>query len=115
MQQTEAPVWLVFDGTLPIGDPSSLSFMLESNADTLGLSYSIEFFNWTTQEYLEFATSDESFNVDTVKTIDIANNISEFVDSKTGQVRTRIGWRKTGFTFLFPWTVCIDNVTWTVN
>ena len=70
-------------------------------------------FNWTNQEFEVIATSQESFNTDEIVQIDLSANSQNFAQASTGLVRTRIGWRKTGFVILFPWTVNIDHVNWT--
>jgi hypothetical protein len=109
----EAPVWLIFDGTLPSDDPSSLSITLEASVDTVGLSQTIEMFNWSSGAYEEIDTRSAALNTDSVVTIDVSADVVDYVQAGSGAVRNRFGWRKTGLTFLFPWTVCTDQVIWT--
>ena len=104
----EAPVWLIFDGTAP--DASGIQ--LESQAGTLGLSYTVETFNWVANSYDVIDTRDESFNSDQVANFPIVPN--DHIDAN-GSVRSRIGWRQTGFTINFPWEVRVDQVGWAVN
>ncbi len=116
------PVWIEFDGTLPSDSPTSLAVTLEAHANTPGLTQTIDMFNWNTGEYEEVDAQAASFNQDSVVTVDVTGdigsrtaNIADYVESGTGAVRTRVGWRATGFVLLFPWTICIDQVVWTVN
>ena len=91
-----------------------LSFIVESNAGTPGLTTTTEAFNYTTMEFDVVDVRDESFNTDSVATIDISSGISNFVDA-SGNVQTRIGWRQTGFVINFPWEVRLDQAVWKSN
>ncbi len=113
--QAEPPVWLVFNGTLPTSDPNSMSVTLEASANSVGLSQSIEMFNWTTGQYEQVDARAAEPNTDTVVTIDVSSDTSDFVDPETGAVQSRMGWRATGPVLLFPWTVSVDQVVWTIT
>ena len=113
LNSTEAPVWLIFDGTVAPSVPASFDLVVESSANTPGLERRIEAWNFTTSSYDLVATDDASFNTDVVKTINFAS-ASDY-QSGSGEVSSRIGWRKTGFTILFPWTVSVDQVVWSFN
>ena len=107
LNAAEAPVWLVFDGIV-FSSNCNYQFVLESSANTPGLTYTTEFFNWTTGQYEVVGTEDESFNTDTLTVLPLNN---DHVDDG-GEVRARVGWRKTNFTILFPWTVSVDQALW---
>lgn len=104
LNSTEAPVWLVFDANAPTAN----AFLAESSALTPGLTYTVEAWNWSAGDFEEIGIEDESFNVDSVVEFPLS---SIYIDT-TGNVRSRVGWRKTGFTINFPWTVQIDQVGW---
>lgn len=110
ISSTEAPVWLIFEGTLASA-PSSLSIVYESNAGTPGLTATTEAFNYTTNGFDVVDEREESFNADSVATIDISSGIADYVDP-TGNTQSRIGWRRTGFTINFPWEVRLDQAVW---
>ena len=102
---TEAPVWLIFDAVAPSGT----EFFVESQAGTPGLTYTVEAFDFTTSAFVEIGQVAETFGADTVESFPIApNNIDV-----GGEVRTRVGWRLTGFVINFPWEVRVDQVGWT--
>lgn len=114
LNSSEPPVWLEFESVLSTDAPSSLSVILEASANTVGLTQSIEMFNWNAGQYEQVDSRAVAFNGDLVVDIDLATGISDYVQSGTGAVKTRAGWRATGLILLFPWTVCIDQVAWSV-
>ena len=101
----EAPVWLEFEGSLTSTD---YQLQIESQANTPGLSYTAEMFNWNSGNYEVVGLLDESFNTDSVEVYSLT---ADHVDA-TENTKARIGWRKTGFTIVFPWAVRIDQVGW---
>ncbi len=115
LSSTEPPVWIEFDGTLPADRPTSLTVKLEATANTVGITQSIEMFNWDTGQYEEVDSQAASLNNDSVVTVDLTANIVNYVEVGTGLVKTRTGWRATGIVFLYPWTISIDQVAWTVT
>ncbi len=115
INSSEAPVWLIFDGTLPSDSPGSLKIILESQAGTPGLTHTLEAWNWTSLAYDIVDVSEASFNADSVITVDLSSAISDYAQPGTGSVRTRVGWRKTGFTINYPWEVRVDQMVWLVE
>ena len=115
LNSTEAPVWLIFDATVSGGSPSSLELAVESQANTPGLTGTLEAFNWNSNAYDVVDVSPASFNTDAVVTADLSTGVSNYVQTGSGAVRSRIGWRQTGFTLLFPWEVRLDQMVWTAN
>ena len=104
----EAPVWLEFEGVLAAED---YQLRIESQANTPGLEYTAEMFNWTSTSYETVGVLAESFNQDSIETYSI---LPEHVDG-SGDVRTRVGWRAVGFTLVFPWQVRVDQIGWQPN
>ena len=115
VNSAEAPVWLIFNGTLPSDRPVDLEIVMESNAGTPGLTGTLEAWNWSQGTYDVVNVSDANFNNDTVVTVDLSPGISDYAQAGTGAIRTRVGWRKTGFTFNYPWEVRLDQIVWTVT
>ncbi len=101
----EAPIWLVFDAVAT----TAFDLLVESQAGTPGLSYTAEAFNWNTNQYDTIGVDSESFNADSVATYPLVGVDHIDVD---GNVRARVGWRKTGLTVNFPWEVRVDQVGW---
>ena len=101
---TEAPVWLVFTGN----GSGATEFSIESHVNTPSLSYTIELNNYTTNSYDVVGVLAASFNADIAVTYQLdSNNVNT-----DGEVKSRVGWRRTGFTLLFPWEVCVDQAGW---
>lgn len=69
-------------------------------------------FNFNTQTYEEIDTRPFSFNTDVVVELDITGGINDYIETGTGNIQTRAGWRATGFVINFPWTVSVDHVLW---
>lgn len=105
VNNSEAPVWLIFDAVAA----GATDFLIESNAGTPGLSYTVEAFNWAIADFDVISVEDETFNTDSVNTFAIV--AADHIDSG-GEVRARVGWRQTGFTINFPWVVNVDQVGW---
>lgn len=102
LNATEAPVWLVFEVVAP--DISQIE--MESSAATPGLTATIEAFNFNSFSYDVIGTMPEAFNSDSINSFDIipADHIHA-----GGNIQARVGWRRTGFTIVFPWTVRVDQ------
>jgi hypothetical protein len=115
LNSSEPPVWIEFMGSLPNDNPAVLSVTLEAQADTPGLTQTIEMFNYNSSEYELVDSQSASFNVDNVATIDVSANITDYVEPGTGAVQSRVGWRTTGPILIYPWTICIDQVDWNVT
>ncbi len=114
LNSSEAPVWLIFDASLPTDSPISLESVIESQAGTPGLTGTLEAWNWSTGSYDVVDVSDAGFNSDVTVTADLTAGISDYVQSGTAAVRTRVGWRKTGFTINYPWEIRVDQLVWNV-
>ena len=104
LNDLEAPIWLIFDGNAP----SSNEFIVESQAGTPGLTYTMEAWNFTTNAFEIIDTQPESFNVDVITSFPIT---ADNIDSN-GDVQSRVGWRQTGFIINFPWVARVDQVGW---
>ena len=101
LNSDEAPVWLIFDATLSTDSPNSLKLAVESQAGTPGLTGTLEAFNWVSGDYDVVDVSATSFNIDTVVSVDLSSGVSNYMQTGTSAVRSRIGWRQTGFTLNF--------------
>lgn len=113
LNSSEPPVWLISDGTLPSDSPDSLLFSVEANANTPNIQLAIESFNWNTGEYDLIGQENTSFNSDSIIDVDLV--VADHVESGTGAVRTRTGWRRNGFIILFPWLISLDRIHWESN
>ena len=88
---------------------------MESNVGTPGLTHTLEAWNWNSAAYDVVDVSVASFNSDETITIDLSSGITDYAQSQTGAVRSRVGWRKTGLTINFPWEVRLDQLVWIVQ
>jgi len=110
INSTEAPVWLIFDANLSTDTPTSLSLQYEAQAGTPGLTGTLESWNFTNGVYDILDETDPVFNNDSVVTANAL--VADHVEPGTAAVRTRLGWRQTGFTINFPWEIQVDQLIW---
>ncbi len=115
VNSSEAPVWLIFDASLPSDGPTGLEIVMESNAGTPGLTSTLEAWNWISMAYEVVDVSVASFGSDTIVNVDLSSQISDYVQAESAAVRTRVGWRKTGITINFPWEIRLDQLVWIVE
>ena len=114
LNAVEPPVWLGFESALPQDNPATFVFTLEAKANTVGLTQTIEFFNYDTGSF-ELVHSSVATQNDSVIDFQPDGDILRFVDDGTGSINVRLGWKSQGPVFLFPWTVSIDQIEWTVT
>ena len=110
LNSLEAPAWLIFDANLSTDSPSAVETVYEAQAGTPGLTGTLEAFNWGTNSYDILDLTAPGFNNDIIVACDLT--VADHVQPGTAAVRTRIGWRQTGFTLNFPWEIRVDQVLW---
>ena len=106
----EAPVWLIFDANLSTDAPAMLEAKYESQAGTPGLTATLEAWNWVAGSYDVLDETAAPFNTDMIVVTELV--VADHVEAGTNAVRSRLGWRRTGFTINFPWEVRIDHFVW---
>jgi hypothetical protein len=113
----DPPVNLVFSTVCPCQpgwDFVGLEFTLESRVTTPGITQTMEFYNWSTDEYDLIAEQPAAFpSFSQYLSVELENKlISSYVNSVNGEVRTRVGWRQTGPVLFNNWNVVIDWINW---
>lgn len=111
---TEAPVSIEFESQFGVETTTALNLEIEAGANTPGLTQTLEFFNFDTGAYEEIR-SDASGFTDAVIVATASGSPNRYIENSTGNVRTRIGWRQTGFTILYPWTSRVDQIRWNIT
>ena len=96
---------MIFDGVAF----TATGFLVESNAGTPGLEYTVEAFNWSSESFDVIGVQQDTFDSDSTHDFPIVQ--ADHVDG-AGNVRSRVGWRQVGFTINFPWEVRVDLVGW---
>ncbi len=115
LNSSEAPVWLIFDGTLPMDSPPELEIKLEASVNTPNINQRIEAFNWTSGQYDVVGTGSASFNSDSTVIVDLGSSVQDYVQDNTGRTKVRVGWKTSGVTILYPWTVRVDQLGWRIG
>ncbi len=113
LSSTEPPVWLVFESTLPDDSPAQLALKLEAGANTVGLSQTIEFFDFDIGSYQEVDVRMATMS-DSIVEVITEGDVGRYVQSGSGTVRARIGWKVTGPVLVYPWQINLDQLVWLV-
>jgi hypothetical protein len=111
---TEPPIWIEFETTTTFPAPNGIQLQLESRADTANILQTIELYSFQDEEYTVIDSQLTSLGSDATATIDLTGELLDFVEQGTGKIRARVGWDSNGIIFLFPWTICVDMVSWDV-
>ena len=112
LNNVEAPVWLIFDGELPSDNAPEFEFAVTAQANTPNITAALEAWNWNTQSYDVVDVTPASFNNNSITSVVLDNSSSDYKQPGTGAVRSRVGWRVTGFILIFPWEVRVDEIEW---
>lgn len=103
-----------FETTSPVNMPNAIQFNLESSVNTPNVEQVIELFNFNEAEYVVVDTSAGSLTDSTVNA-NVNGELIDFVDPTTGTIRARVTWQPIGLVLQYPWTVRIDQATFTVS
>ncbi len=113
LNSNEPPVWIEFESSSPTGALSNLSVILEANANTANLLQTIQLYNFQTKQF-ESVDSRHATLIDSVAEVPLGGDLSRFVETGTGAIKARVGWKAQGPLLLFPWMIRIDQFTWRV-
>ncbi len=109
----ESPLQVVIIATSPVDVPSELRFRVESNANTPGLTQTIELFNYDSSLYEEVDLSVPGAMDSGVQVV-ITTNPQRFVQAGSREMRARLVYEQVGLVLLWPWMARIDQTVWTI-
>ena len=114
LSSVEAPVWVEFQGIAGPFTTELNSLSVESFAGTPGLTATVEMWNWNSNQWDEVGQFGEAFaNQDSTEEVVLpASAFENYVNDDNSLMKTRIGWRQTGFVINNPWQVNIDELVW---
>ncbi|MGI8923554.1 MAG: hypothetical protein ACR2HJ_05850 [Fimbriimonadales bacterium] len=111
---SQSPIHVIVDSTVPVGPVSSLRMLLDGRAASTNIEQRIEFYDFVAGAYqtvdLRQATTSDSLAV-----VNAGLNPGRFVQALTGKVRSRIRYKATGAIFQYPWTIGIDYMSWRLD
>ncbi len=113
LNQAEPPVWIELESTTSNMSPNSLTLNVESAANTVNVTQTLEIFDFQNGVY-EVVDVRSTSNSDSIATVQLADNVARFVEPGSGLIKLRLGWKPGGPLVLYPWTVRIDHVLWTM-
>ncbi len=114
LNASEPPVWLEFESTLPSDQPASLKFTLEASANSANLDQKIELLNYVSGAY-ELVDARQATISDSIVEFVATGDVTRLVEPGSGAVKARLSWKASGPVLVYPWTVSIDYVVWTVG
>ena len=115
LMPSEAPVWLILEGTAPTATPSQLKFRLEAHAVNTGVfTQKIELYNYVTQSY-ELVDTRNATMTDTVAEVTLSGDLTRFIQPGTLKMKAQLTWRAGGPVGAFPWRIAADQSVWVVT
>lgn len=115
LNSDEPPIWLKLTGSSVTETPTELSFVLETQVDTPGVTQTISLFNYGANEYEEVDSRTTPFGSDSAVEVIVDGDPSRFVDSETLEVKAQLTWMPGPLVILYPWNLGIDQAIWTVT
>jgi hypothetical protein len=112
--KTTPPLSLVVDGTAPTGEVLGVSFDLVAKANTVGLTQTIELWDWNAGAYVVLGSQSSTMS-DSLQSVSAGGVLSRFVQSGTRAVRARVTWAQTGPVMVWPWAASVDQAVWRVR
>ena len=110
----EAAIVLELQAFVPVQQPDSLTFVVETRANTPNVEQQIELFNFDSQQFEVVSVNPESF-ADARVEVELNGLLSRYVSQETGELRATVSWTAVGPVFGFPWSVFVDQAAWQVN
>jgi hypothetical protein len=109
----EPPAQIVVDSFAPTNAPTSIRLDVWAKVNTAGLSMKIEFWNFSTNQWAQVASS----SVGTTDTflVGFAQNPTLFVSPVDGSLKAKVSFYRTGLTLVWPWTVSVNQIRWTIT
>jgi hypothetical protein len=114
LNQAEAPIQIVVNGTSPSLSPSELRFRVESRLNINNVNQWIELFNFSTNTY-DVLDLSVIGTTEVVKEVSVTTNVSNYVRQTDGLVRARIRYRPVGLVLFYPWDAFLDQTIWLIR
>ena len=80
----------------------------------LHLTTDFEMFDFDAQQFDVVDVSAVTLD-DVVVTHDVNGDLGRYVENGSDRMRSRVAYKQVGFVFLFPWTIDVDHIQWTVT
>ena len=110
----EPAIVLQLQAFVPVLEPDSLAFVIETRANTPNVEQQVELFNFDNQQFEVVSVTPASF-VDGRVEIELNGLPSSYISQNTGELRATASWTAIGPVFGSPWSIFIDQAGWEVN
>lgn len=114
LSQSEAPIQLVAEATAPSGQVLDLELTVVAKVGTVGLSQSIQLWNYVTGDYDTFTTQ-SSTTSDSMHIVSPPGGFADYVEPGTRKVKAKVNWFQTGIALYWPWDISVDQVEWAIR
>ena len=110
----QQPLRLTLSSTATTSTPTRVAMVVEAKASAANFQQTIEFWNFQTNQWViadtrAIGTTENSIEVQAPGTA------SNYVQSTTREMRTRLGYKATGAVFQYPWRINWDQTVWKVT
>ncbi|MGI8923553.1 MAG: hypothetical protein ACR2HJ_05845 [Fimbriimonadales bacterium] len=111
---SQSPIHVIVDSTVPPGSVSSLRMLLDGRAASTNIEQRIEFYDFVAGAY-QTVDLRQATTADSLAVANAGANPGRFVQAVTGKVRSRIRYKASGPIFQYPWTIGIDYMSWRLD
>ncbi len=112
--QSEPPVQLEVEVNAPSSVVYDIDVSSVAKVNTPGLTQRVEIWNYATSQWVLLGQQPASTTKSTVL-FGITGNPPDYLQGGTNRVKVKFSWLRTGATFVWPWTVSVDQVKVTVT
>lgn len=110
----QSPLRLVLTSTATSTSANRVAMVIEANATSSNIRQVVEFFNYTTNAWVQ---GDMRQMSTTENTIEVAapGTPTQYIQAGSRQIRTRLSYKQTGPILAFPWRVSWDRAVWSIT
>jgi hypothetical protein len=100
--------------TAPQGTFSVLTFHIESRSSSTSVRQKIFLFNYANNGYEDLDTVTMTTS-DQVRDVQVNSNVTQYINGNDREMKAKASYRAIGPVLVYPWTVGIDHVYWTLT
>jgi len=107
---SQDPLVIVVECTSPVQSPTSLSFLIESQASSPNVRQKIELYDFAEETYVVLDLRQATVN-DAVLVLEVVSGAASYV-GPSSELRARLSYKATGPVFAYPWSAKVDQASW---
>lgn len=110
----DPPVQLEVDSIAPSSVIYGIDLTIVANVNTPGLTQKAEAFNFVTGTWVNLGQIGAT-STDGTQTVALPGTPTDYLEPGTKRVKVRFSWTRTGAVIVYPWTVSVDQVKFSIN